>query len=204
MKRALLAVLVLAVASGAAFGLDVAFSAGPKAGANFGWGGGSDYNDRADAQDGKGVGVGFAAGGFLNVAFSEQFSVQPEVLFFQWKAKTKADPDDSVSTSNSVTIPVLAKGSFAMGPGSLFILGGPAATILIGDITSEAGDTETETEPDNTALFAAAVGVGYEAPVGPGSLSAELRYSRTFGEFIDDYEAVFNAASLLVGYGFAF
>jgi hypothetical protein len=204
MKKLVLILLVLAVASGAAFGLDVAFSAGPKAGANFGWGGGSDFNDSADALDGKGVAVGFAAGGFLNVAFSEQFSVQPEVLFFQWKAKIKGDPDDTIYTANSVTIPVLAKGSFAMGPGSLFILGGPAVTILIGDITTETGDTETETEPDNSTLFAAAVGVGYEAPMGPGNLSAELRYSRNFGEFVDDTEIFFNAASVLIGYGFAF
>lgn len=204
MKRVVLVLLVLAVASGAAFGLDVALSAGPKAGANFGWGGGSDYNDAADAVDGKGVAVGLAAGGFLNVAFSEQFSVQPEVLFFQWKDKIKGSTDDSVSTYNSVTIPLLAKGTFAMGPGSLFVLGGPAVAILIGDVTTETGDNETDFEPDNSVLFAAAVGVGYEAPVGPGSLSAELRYSRTLTKAFDDYEGYNNAASVLVGYGFAF
>ncbi len=202
MKRLVLVVMAIALVSGAAFGVDL--SAGPKAGANFGWGGGGDYNDAADDADGKGVGVGLAGGAFLNVGISEQFSVQPEVLFFQWKSKTKGSSDDAISTANSVTIPVLAKGSFAMGPGSLFVVGGPAVAILIGDIKTEMGDTDVDTEPDNTALFAAAVGLGYEAPVGPGSLSAELRYSRTFGEYIDDYEAVFNAASVLVGYGFAF
>ena len=203
MKRMVMLALALLIVSGVAFA-QVQFSAGPKAGVDLGIWGGDDFNDDADDADGKGVGIGLAAGGFLEVAISEQFAVQPEVLFLQWKGKIKGDPDDVVTTANTVTIPVLAKGTFPVGPGGLFVLGGPAVALVVGDLTTDDGNSETDTEPDNSVLFGASLGAGYEQVVGPGTLSAELRFNRIFNQVIDDLDYYPQGISILLGYGFDF
>lgn len=202
MKKTLFVFMALVLVSAVTFGQSVSFSAGAKGGIDLGSWGGEDYNDLADLADGKGVALGFALGGFVEVAFSEQFSVQPEVLFFQWRSKIKADPDDIIFKANSVTIPVLAKGTFPVGGGDVFLVGGPAVALVLGDVLTEIGDTEIEEAPDNAAVFGLSVGAGYEQAVGPGTISAELRYNRILTETFDGDDIYPQGVSVLIGYGF--
>jgi hypothetical protein len=212
MKRTLLVGFMMVAVLGMAFSQDVVLSAGPKAGLNLGWITGSDWDDILDSMDlDNGLAVGVAVGGFVEIAFGTQFSLQPEILFFQQKGRATGEAggeDVTVTfTANTLQIPVLLKGSFAVGQGTLFVVGGPTANFVMGDVKAEievgSSTTDEDAEPDNEFLFGAALGGGYEwSGIGPGTLSAELRYSRIFSQYEDDADVYNNVVSLLVGYGF--
>jgi hypothetical protein len=214
MKRVGLIALVLLLAAALPIAAqDVTLAAGPKAGLNFGWASGDDRSDSLDSVDGSNrVGVGLAIGGFLEVGILDQFAVQPELLFFQEKSKAsyEAGPDDvtTTDTANTLQLPILAKGLFPVGDGTLYGVLGPTLSFVLGDVTSkvevDGDEDEVDTEPDNSALFGFALGLGYEQMVGPGMLSGELRYSREFTAYFDDNDSFSNTISILVGYGFAF
>ena len=213
MKRVGLIVLVLLLTATLPLAAqDVTLTAGPKAGLNLGWASGDDWQDFLDSVDGSnGVGLGIAIGGFLEIGILDQFAVQPELLFFQEKSRASYEMgnDDvtATSTANTLQFPILAKGMFPVGTGTLYGVLGPTLSFVLGDVTSkvevDGDEDEVDTEPDNSALIGVALGVGYQQMVGPGMLTAELRYSREFTPYADDTDTFANTISTLVGYGFA-
>lgn len=206
MKRALILAIVLLI--GAAFTVsaqDISVQAGGKAGLNFGWFTGGDWDP-----DDNGIGIGLTLGGFLELGFSEQFAAQPEILIFSQKGKAKGElgTEDytSVTRINTIQIPLLAKALFPSDEGTLYGILGPSVFLAVGDVKTTAeidGDKDSGTDtPDNRLLFGLAVGGGYEYPIDPGVLIGELRYTRILSRFENDSDVFGNSLSLLVGYGF--
>jgi len=205
MRRALIVAIVLLV--GAALSVpaqDISLQAGGKAGLNFGWFSGDDWDP-----DDNGIGVGLTLGGFVELGFSEQFAAQPEILFFTQKGKAKGEigNDDftSVTRINTIQLPLLAKALFPIDEGTLYGILGPSIFLAVGDVktTFEVdGDKDSGTDaPDNRLLFGLALGAGYEYPIDPGVLIGELRYTRVLSRFENNFDVFGNSLSLLVGYG---
>lgn len=205
MKRALIVAIVLLVGAAlSAPAQDISLQAGGKAGLNFGWFSGDDWDP-----DDNGIGVGLTLGGFVELGFSEQFAAQPEILFFSQKGKEKGEIGNedltSVTRINTIQIPLLAKALFPLEEGTLYGVLGPSIFLAVGDVKTTVeidGDKDSGTgTPDNRLLFGFALGAGYEYPIDPGVLIGELRYTRVLSRFENNYDAFGNSLSLLVGYG---
>jgi hypothetical protein len=205
MKRTLILAIVLLL--GAALTVpaqDISVQAGGKAGLNFGWFSGDDWDP-----DDNGIGVGLTLGGFLELGFSEQFAAQPEILFFTQKGKAKGEilNEDvtSVTRINTIQVPLLAKALFPIDEGTLYGILGPSIFLAVGDVKTTVevdGDKDSGTDaPDNRLLFGLALGAGYEYPIDPGVLIGELRYTRILSRFENNFDVFGNSLSLLVGYG---
>lgn len=205
MKRASICVMVLMVAGAlSVYAQDVSIQAGGKAGLNFGWFSGDDWDP-----DDNGVGLGLTLGGFVEIGLSEQFAAQPEILFFTQKGKQKGEilNEDytAVTRINTIQVPLLAKALFPVDDGTLYGVLGPSIFLAVGDVKTTVevdGDKDSSTDaPDNRLLFGLALGAGYEYPIDPGVLIGELRYTRVLSRFENNFDVFGNSLSLLVGYG---
>jgi hypothetical protein len=205
MKRTVvLSVILMLAVVAAASAQDISLQAGGKAGLNFGWFSGDDWNP-----DDNGIGVGLTLGGFMELGFTEQFAAQPEILFFSQKGKAKGETAGSDVTSvtriSTIQVPLLAKGLFPIDEGTLYGVLGPSVFLAVGDVkttTEVDGDKSSGTDaPDNRLLFGLALGAGFEYPIDPGMLIGELRYTRILSRFENNVDVFGNSLSLLVGYG---
>lgn len=68
---------------------------------------------------------GASLGGFAQIKFSENFSLQPELLFNYTEAKVKYAGGSSRFKYGSAEIPVYAVGSFKVGNGKFYLGAGP-------------------------------------------------------------------------------
>ena len=176
-------------------GVHAQIAIGPKVGINIGTFRGDDV-ESDDAENLLGVTLGAVA----NIGITENFSIMPEVLFFQKGAEQTLfeDPNDSETkteretTLNYVEIPVLAKYAFSIGQGpELFVIGGPSFGIGLGGNISETNlsdrDIDFEEDMITNFDFSVALGGGISLPVGPGSLIFDIRYLLSLTS-IDDSE----------------
>ena len=68
---------------------------------------------------------GVSAGGFMKLEFSENFALQPELLFSYTESKIKYEAEKTRFKYASVEIPVYAVGQWNMGNGKIFLGAGP-------------------------------------------------------------------------------
>src|SRR6187549_3858330 len=105
MKKLFLTVAAVAICTATLF---AQISVGAKAGVNL-----ANVNGDVDNTDMK---VGFHVGGYVNVAFSDALSLQPELLFnsvgYKYTVSNGFDEADVTSNLNYISIPVSLMYSF--------------------------------------------------------------------------------------------
>lgn len=159
-------------------------SIGPKVGINMGTFRGDDV-ESGDTELLLGVTLGAAA----EIGITEDFSIAPELLFFQKGSEQTLfeDPNNSDTKTERETvlnyfeIPVLAKYSFSIGEGpELFAIAGPSFGIGLGGKIKQTDmpEIDVEFEDDQFTNFdvSVALGAGILLPVGPGNLVFDIRY----------------------------
>lgn len=154
--------------------LNAQFSIGPKLGINISTAAGDDVFDDLESV----VGLQFGVAG--EVSISEQFAVQPEVLYFQKGSKIDFMGVETKTFLNYLEIPILVKGKFGAPDGLQFIATlGPSFGFGLGG-KMKMGDEEVDFdfEDDNLSEFdlSLSIGAGAQIPVGPGNLFLDLRY----------------------------
>ncbi|MDX9802388.1 MAG: porin family protein [Spirochaetia bacterium] len=219
-KKCFVMLLLLFIA-GSVFAVE--FTPGISAGLNMGWFSGDDWDDMVDyfdaSNDSK---MGYSFGFFLDMAFSESFSIQPELNVTGSGGGISADNlydadydvyyDEKVTqTAKILNMPVLFKFKVPAGSGKLSLFAGPLFGLLLGDIKltdqvtvkgygSDSADIDVEA--DNNLVFGFTLGAGFEFPMGSGKLFTDLRYSRALTSFFDDDDTKANNIGINLGYGF--
>lgn len=155
--------------------------------------------------------IGFALGGYLTLAVSDAFSIQPELLLVQKGTKWKEEGISDVIRLTYLEIPVLAKYRFPAGPDmNAFVFAGPALGLKVGATShwEEDGDSGTEDFDEAKGLdFGLAFGAGLEKPFGGSVVSFDIRYTLGLGNCCEDddgedYKIKNSAILFLVGFGF--
>ena len=206
MKKALLSLAVLAACTGVARAQDTDTHFGIKAGASLSNFVGKDVSSTSSYL------FGFHAGFVANVAFSERFSLQPELLYSTKGAKDKLDVlGTSITATQSlhyIELPILVKAKFSQ----FFVEAGPQfGGLLRGKAKVEGGsasEDETNTKQFSFLDFGYAVGLGYQLESGPmigarynGGLS-NVAESVSVNGLATQVKARNNAFQLYVGYMF--
>ena len=203
MKKLLLSVFVMVATSSFVSAQDISF--GAKAGVNFASIGGDDTED-VDSRTGFHVGV------VSEIMFTEQFGLQPELLYSMQGAQNEAS-DMGLTVKQElkldyISLPILAKYKFT--PGFSAHLGPQVGFLINAESEYEAkydGLTERETEDIkdymNNIDFGIAGGLGYELNMG---VFVNARYymglSNIFDDGDSDYSQHNNVLQLSVGYMF--
>jgi len=187
---------------------DSPLSLGPKLGLNY-----SDFT--GDVPDEFGSKLGFSGGAFLAYAFGDWFTVQPEVLYSQKGAKGSGDTplgEETVTLSlDYIEIPVLAVLTIPtqsiwtpkvfVGPAFGFLISAEAKAELAGE-EEEENMEEAFKDYDVGIVF----GGGVDVKVGPGAITADIRYNFGVTNIADDEEDDFSVKngvfSFMVGYAF--
>lgn len=171
---------------------------GVKAGANMYQFGGSDGSD-LESQKMK---IGFNLGGFANIALSEQFSVQPELLFSNQGTMQKEGDAKVTWNLNYINIPVMAQynnasGFYAeTGPEIGFLMSAKAKYDIDGD--SESEDIKDSFKGFN---FSWGIGAGYKLSSGFG---VGARYVLGLSNIIDEGDAKVTNNGFHVGVFYTF
>lgn len=143
----------------------------------------ADSDDAADAaNDIAGYKLGFGGGLRAIMEFSPFIGIQPEILFKQYGATGEVMGIESSTTLNYLQVPILARIAIPVaGPVTPKVLVGPTFGYFLSGST-EAGDLTDDIEGDDVNKFdiGVAAGVGADIAAGPGSLSVDLRYDRSF------------------------
>jgi hypothetical protein len=192
MNKLVVLFLALALVSVSSFALD--FHMGVKAGGSLAMGAGTKPPDFDSAR----FGWGFMAGAALDIGILDFLGVEIDAFYsgmydFGYNT-TGINPlatETLTQTVSAIEIPVLVKGSFELGPGSLFVSGGGDFFILLGEkpiLTGDGNEWDKSMVPkyDNTFLFGITAGLGYSLPIGVGTLSFELRYKLSLNYFYEE------------------
>jgi len=174
----------------------------------------------------KGTGLGNAwnvktgmLGGFaLTLGFSDAFALQPEIYFIQKGAVSESRGSGGILRSTMdigiLQVPLLAKLSLKLGDSYIrpYVIGGASADVKIyaniSTILDDGSSYETQISDATveglhpvTFSWIGGAGVDFRSP--EGRLTAEIRYSRTFGSITKEGAAVFaTALSISLGYYF--
>lgn len=155
---------------------------GVKAGANFYQFGGEDGSD-IESQKMK---VGFNLGGFVNLALSEQFSIQPELLFSSQGTMQKSGEAKVTWNLNYINIPVMAQYNTASG---FYAETGPEIGFLMSAKAKVKVDGESDSEDIKDQFkgfnFSWGLGAGYKLSSG---LGIGARYVLGLANIIDAEE----------------
>ena len=157
-------------------------------------------------------------GAFVSLGLGEHLQIQPELLFIGsgGKAGLETDPADNYwsESFSYLGLPILLKGVFSFINGDLFVLGGPAVQIALGDgsealtIFSFGAEDPGSPYPIDLAPFnvSAVVAAGYCLNLLGGEVSFELRYiqglTRSYDQdaIADDHRTW--SIALMGGYGY--
>lgn len=210
MKRSLFVVVVIVVLSlfVASNATAVEFVIGSKIALGYATFYGDDFNDVLDDSDGsREFYLGAQLGGFLTIKVTDQFAVQPELLFVRGGGAYESGPNEITERFGYLAIPVLFKGIFPAGNGDFVLFAGPNPKIKISDGEVELNGTTASYESDvlRSFVFAAIAGAGYEFPVGNGILGIEARFDVDMQSLADpDTNNDFNQRGLatLIGIGY--
>jgi hypothetical protein len=165
MKKLFLTVAAVAICTATLF---AQISVGAKAGVNL-----ANVNGDIDDTDMR---IGFHVGGYVNVAFSDALSLQPELLFnsvgFKQTYSTGIDDVDVSSNLNYISIPVSLM--YAFGP--VNVHAGPQIGFLMSAKTkSDVDELDGEDIKDN--LKSTDLGFNVGAGVAFGKLNVTARYT---------------------------
>jgi hypothetical protein len=195
MNKIIVLFLALVLVSVSSFALD--FHVGVKAGGSFAMGAGTEPDDFESAH----YGWGFLGGAALDIGILDFLGVEVDAFYsglFDFGYNSDGSfagfggPSDSLTqTVSMIEIPVLIKGSFELGTGSLFVSAGGDFFILLGEkpiitIDGDELDKGFVAEYDNTFLYGITAGLGYSFSLGVGTLSIEVRYKYAFNFFYED------------------
>lgn len=152
----------------------------------------------------------FGGGIFMNYAFSEEMSLQPEVLFMM-KGTGIEGLDDSGFKFSYIDIPVLFK--YAMPTDSGFVPAlffGPYISMLM-SAKAELLGVEVDIKDETKSLdFGLVIGAGFDYAMGEGAFTLDVRYALGLTttmdiEGVDEQPDMKNVGIMfLLGYGFAF
>ena len=188
MKKVILSLAVLMGAVGAA-NAQTGVKYGLKGGFN-----GSTFS----GSDSKGVEykAGFAAGGFLNFGLSDNFSIQPELLYSQKGASV--DYDDpltntsftSKTTLGYVDVPIMFRYNVGEDGTGFFVEAGPQGSFVIHQRSftednggKQVGSSDTSTDGLNKVVLGYVGGIGYQITSG---LGVGVRYTGDISQVYKD------------------
>jgi hypothetical protein len=214
-KRRLPILVLVLVASGAAsltageisFGANAGLVTSNVTGTPKGW------------EDAKSYRTAFTGGVFLNYAYSESFSLQPELIYvskgFVGNLYEGFVNIDATCSFDYIELPVLARYSFL--PGGKFrpcVFAGPSVAYSI------ASDLEISIGPfagsadisslTHTTDFGVVLGAGFGWDTGAGTLTFDVRYERDFTNVIMSGDFEINGSRKTIdiddfkNYGFSF
>lgn len=170
MKKVLIAILVLMMASTS---FAQRYSVGAKGGVNFSNFTGGDFKD-VD----KKMLVGFHLGGYLNLGFGDNLSLQPEALFSTQGVKIKDAGEETDLKVSYINIPVLLK---YKSDGGFYIEAGPQVGFKVSE---DVGDNSMEDFAKGLDLSLAG-GLGFQSK-GPFGIGA--RYTAGISK-VGDFDA---------------
>lgn len=175
----------------------------------------ADDSQVADAfNDMTGYKLGFGGGLRAIIEFTPLIGMQPELLFKQYGASMELDvmgtKVESTNTLNYLHVPLLARVALPFGPENITpkVLAGPTfGYFLSGSSESDGKSVDLDADDVNRLNIGAAAGVGADILAGPGSLSLDLRYDRSFTSNSKDdaggASIVNTGFSFLIGYNIA-
>jgi hypothetical protein len=191
MKKIFLAISMVALFAAGAYAQSI--SGGLKAGVNI-----SNQKlklgDESESLDSK---IGFHAGGYLTAMISDNFGIQPELLFSAMGAKE----DDVNLNFGYISIPVMLRYNVSE---NINIQAGPQAGFLMSAKAKADGESEDMKDFYNSIDFGVAVGLGADF----GKVNAGARYyaglSNIAGdefsdEFGDDFSWKNSAIQIFLG-----
>lgn len=208
-----IAVLLIAFISGAAGAREMSF--GARAGIIM-----SNITETPESwDDEKSYKSGFTGGVFMNYAFNERFSLQPELLYTMKGVKAnlydKLLSVDVTASFDYFELPVLAVYTFR-GTGNLRprVYAGPSFAYTLSSelelsawLVSASVDFSSLTHITD---FGAVAGAGFEYALGDGMLTFDARFQRGFTNVIMTGDFLFNGSKQTISgddfknYGFAF
>lgn len=203
MKKIILSLAVLASAAGAANA-----QTGIKVGLKGGFNGSTFSGTNSKGSEYK---AGFAAGGFVNFGVSDNFSIQPELLYSQKGASY--DDFGGVSgvtykaTLGYLDVPIMFRYNIGEDGKGFFIELGPQGSFVIHNRTfTQVGNSQstesTSTDPLNKVVVGYVGGLGYQITSG---LQLGLRYTGDISQVYKDNNGpnVHNSVfQFQVGYAF--
>jgi opacity protein-like surface antigen len=206
MKKAILSLALLAGAAGVA-NAQTGVKYGLKGGFN-----GSTFSG-ADSK-GSEYKAGFAAGAFLNFGLSDNFSIQPEVLYSQKGASV----DNFLGTNNTIKqtlgyldVPIMFRYNIGEDGKGFFVEAGPQGSFVLHQRTFEedgsgkeiSGSRTTSTDGLNKVVVGYVGGLGYQITSG---LQLGLRYTGDFSQIYKQENGAPNVHNSVfqfqVGYAF--
>ena len=192
MKKIILSLAVLASAAGAA-NAQTGIKVGLKGGFN-----GSTFS----GSDSKGseYKAGFAAGGFVNFGVSDNFSIQPELLYSQKGASqdgvsylsgTTVKTDGTAKTTlGYLDVPIMFRYNIGQDGKGFFIEVGPQGSFVLHQRSfvedgggSQVGSSNTSTDQLNKVVVGYVGGLGYQITSG---LQLGLRYTGDLSQVAKD------------------
>ena len=153
---------------------------GAKAGVNF-------ANLGGDIEDND-MKVGFHVGGVAEIAISEKFSVQPELLFSSQGTKFEESGETLKYNLSYINVPVMAKYYVAEG---FSVEAGPQVGFLVDAKAKYDSDSEDIKDAFNSVDFGLNLGAGYN--LGLANIAKDAG---------DDFSIQNNVIQLSVGYSF--
>lgn len=183
------------MAAVAVFGLSYAnaqeVTFGVKAGVNFATLNGDD----AEGINGK---TAFHVGGLANIGISDEFSIQPEVLYSAQGGKLKEGNIMGKYNFDYINIPVLAKFMVADG---FSIEAGPQVGFLLSAKAKGDGESVDLKDELKGTDFSGVLGLGYQIESG---LNFAARYNLGFGNIVDSKEGDLKNGVIQLSVGYMF
>jgi len=149
---------------------------GVKAGANF-------ANVSGDGTQGVSTStlVGFNGGVFLGLGFTDNLSLQPELVYSGQGFKETESGTTGTQTENYINVPVLLKYKLPIG---LYFQTGPQVGFLMSAKAKASGYSVDDKASFKSVDFAWAVGAGFQIPA--TQLGIDLRYNIGLANIVDN------------------
>jgi hypothetical protein len=192
--------LAIALGAGTAGAQDSGVEFGLKAGLNLA----SLSGDDVFEEGALGNRTGFSGGLFVGIPVTENFLIQPEVLYSQKGAHVEAAGEEAAIKLDYVEVPVLFKGRFGSGGAKPSVFAGPAVGFKVTGKTEFEGEEE-DVEDLKSTDFGIVFGAGLDLAAGSGSFILDVRYTLglTTIDDTDNPDDVKNGVwSFSVGYAF--
>ena len=129
--------------------------------------------------------IGLQLGIAAEIGVNDMFAIQPELLFIQKGAKSKANSDASLNLSY-LEIPVLAKVKFGSDAAKFYAIAGPSIGIAIGGTDKDASGSEDLKFGSDTGQFKRTdFGLQFGAGVNIKNFIIDVRYGLGLSNIIN-------------------